>query len=93
MRISVSCVTVSFILEANKATCSSYQLLRLFIGEVFDFPKTRLQCFEIVFITLMYAAALYTLLDALTNICNCIICISNDLKLTKFVQLVMTTSK
>ena len=58
--MSISCATVSFILETNNAACSSnlgMVVSLLFIGAIFDFPRTRLQCFEIVFITMMYAAA------------------------------------
>ena len=83
--MSISCVTIVFILEANKAACSSNlgMVLRLFsIGAIFDFPRTKLQCFEIVFITLMYEAVPYALLETSANIYNSTFCISVYLKLT-----------
>ena len=82
---SISCVTVSFILEANNAACSSNlgMVVNLFfIGAIFDFPRIRLQCFELVFITLIYAAAPYALLEASANICKSTFFVSVDLKLT-----------
>ena len=53
-----------------------------FFGAIFDFPRTKLQCFELVFITLMYAAAPYALLEASGIICTSNFCVSVDLKLT-----------
>ena len=64
---------VSFILEANNAACSSnlgMVACLLFVGAIFDFPRTRLQCFELVFITLTYATAPYALQEVSANICN-----------------------
>ena len=71
MCMSISSVTVSFIREANNAACSSNlgMVVSLFlIGAIFDFLKTKVQFFELVFITLMYAAAPYNLLEASSNI-------------------------
>ena len=82
--MSISCVTVSFILEANNAACSSNlgMVVSLFlIGAIFDFSRTRVQCFELVFITLTYAAAPYALLEASGNMCNSTFFVSVDLKL------------
>ena len=82
--MSISCVTVSFILEANNAACSSnlgMVVSLFFIGAIFDFPRIRLQCFELVFITVMYATAPYALQEASANICNSTFFVSVDLKL------------
>ena len=81
----IYCVTVSFILETNNAACSSnlgIVVNLFFIGAIFDFPRIRLQCFELVFITLIYAAAPYALLEASANICKSTFFVSVDLKLT-----------
>ena len=81
--MSISCVTVTFILEANNAACSSdlgMVVSLFFICAIFDFPRTRLQCFELVFTTLTYAAAPYALLEASANVCNSTIFVSIDLK-------------
>ena len=51
-----------------------------FIDAIFDFLKTKLQCFELVFITLVYAAAPNALLEASVNIRNSIFSVSVDLK-------------
>ena len=72
--MSISCVTVSFVLEANSAAWHD------FIGAIFIFPRTKLQCFELVFVTLMYAATPYALPSA--NICNSNFFVSVNLKLT-----------
>ena len=87
MCIPFSCVTVSFIFEADNVACSSnIGMIESFflIGAILDFPRTKLQCFELVFITLMYAAASYALLEASANICNSTFCVSVDLKLSHF---------
>ena len=62
--MSISCVTVDFILEVNKAAGSSNLLVvsLFFIEPIFDFMRTKLQCFELVFIALMYAKVPYALL-------------------------------
>ena len=73
MNMSIFYVTVSFILEANKAACSSnvgMVVSFFFIGAIFDIPRTRLQCFELVFIALMHAAVPHALQEASVNICN-----------------------
>ena len=82
--MSISCVTVSFINEANNADCSSnlgMVVSLFFIGAIFDFPRIRLQCFELVFITLMYAAVPYALQEPSANLCNLTFFVSFDLKL------------
>ena len=64
MCMSISCVTVDFILQVNKAADSSNLLVvsLFFIGPIFDFLLTKLQCFELMFITLMYVKVPYALL-------------------------------
>ena len=49
--MTISCVTVSFILKVNKAACSSnlaFVVSLFFIKAIFDFRKTKLPCFELV---------------------------------------------
>ena len=71
--MSISCVTISFILEVCKDACSpnlGIFVSLLFNGTVFDFRRTVLKCFEFVFVKLMYAAAPDTLLEASANTSN-----------------------
>ena len=79
-------MSASFILEADNVAGSSnlgMVVSLFFIGVFFDFPRTKLQCFELVFITLMYAAMSYGLLEASANICHSSFSVSVDLKLTQ----------
>ena len=71
--MSISCVTVCFILEAENAACSfklGMVASLFFIGAIFDFPRTKLQRFELVFTASMHAVAPYALLEASGNICD-----------------------
>ena len=46
-----------------------------FIGAISDFPKKKFQCFQLVFTTLMYAAAPHALLEVSENICSSTFCV------------------
>ena len=68
----------------NNAACSSnlgMVVSLFFIGAIFDFPRTRLQCFELGFTTLTYAAAPYAILEASANVYNSTFFVSVALKL------------
>ena len=79
MCLSIFCVTVSFILEAKKGSWSSnlsvVGVSLFFIGAISDFPKDKFQCFELVFTTLMYAAAPHALLEVSEYIYNSTFCV------------------